>query len=180
MQEKNETKNSSVLLFLRPIENNEERVRIFGENFVKNNRDKCKIEYKDKIYELKEYFEDIDKNYNHKDEIGFFLIGINNIKDISYLFSDCDNLSSILIFSIKDYLIYTDSINNEFSENNSEKSLTNKANSNSLFSASFIFFFSMDISSMFSRKALISLIKSFIILLNLASISFFIVLYLML
>ena len=130
MQEKNETKNSSVLLFLRPIENNEERVRIFGENFVKNNRDKCKIEYKDKIYELKEYFEDIDKNYNHKDEIGFFLIGINNIKDISYLFSDCDNLSSILIFSIKDYLIYTDSINNEFSENISEQSFTDKANSN--------------------------------------------------
>ena len=130
MQEKNETKNSSVLLLLKPIENNEERVRIFGENFVKNNRDKCKIKFKDEIYYLKEYFEDIDDKYNHKDEIRFFLIGINNINDISYLFSDCNKLSSILIFSIKDYLIYTDSINNEFSENNSEKSLTNKANSN--------------------------------------------------
>ena len=106
MQEKNETKNSSVLLFLRPIENNEERVRIFGENFVKNNRDKCKIKFKNGIYDLKEYFEDIDEKYNHKDEIRFFLIGINNINDISYLFSDCNKLSSILIFSIKDNLIY--------------------------------------------------------------------------
>ena len=75
---------------MKPIENNKERVRIFGKKFVKNNQDKCKIEYKDKIYELKEYFEDIDNNYNHKDEIRFFLIGINNINDMSYLFHSCD------------------------------------------------------------------------------------------
>ena len=59
------------IIIMKPIENNKERVRIFGKKFVKNNQDKCKIEYKDKIYELKEYFEDIDNNYNHKDEILF-------------------------------------------------------------------------------------------------------------
>ena len=40
-------------------------LRIFGIIFVKNNLNKCKIIYKDKEYELKEYLFEIDKNYNH-------------------------------------------------------------------------------------------------------------------
>ena len=45
-----------------------EGLRILGYIFVYNNKDKCKIIYKDKEYDLKEYFEDIDNNYNHKEE----------------------------------------------------------------------------------------------------------------
>ena len=49
--------------------NKEGKVRIFGENFVNNNKDKCKIIYNNKEYELKEYFNDIDKEYNNKDDL---------------------------------------------------------------------------------------------------------------
>ena len=55
-------------------ENNEKRVKILDENFIKKNKDKAKILYKNKIYELKEYFEDIDTNYNHKDLIKIQII----------------------------------------------------------------------------------------------------------
>ena len=41
----------------KPDENNDERVKILDEDFIKKNKDKAKILYKNKIYELKEYFE---------------------------------------------------------------------------------------------------------------------------
>ena len=104
MSEKNKTKNDYVAILFKPIDNNEENVRIFGREFVKNNKHKCYIEYKDKKFELCEYFEDIDNNYNHKDEILFFLIGINHINNMSYLFADCNTLSSLLIFSGNDFM----------------------------------------------------------------------------
>ena len=56
---------------------------------------KCKIVYKNKEYELKEYFNDIDKKYNNKDEIKIKLKGINNITDMSYMFSKCSSLYSL-------------------------------------------------------------------------------------
>ena len=55
MMEKKEIKNEYIIIILKPIKNNEERVRIFGEKFVKNNKNKCHIEYNGKKYELKEY-----------------------------------------------------------------------------------------------------------------------------
>ena len=53
----------------QPKDNNEDKIRLFGRNFINNNKDKCKIVYKRKTYELKEYLEDIDHKYNYKDEI---------------------------------------------------------------------------------------------------------------
>ena len=38
------------------IEKNKNRIRIFGEIFVNNNKSKCYIKYKDKKYELDTYF----------------------------------------------------------------------------------------------------------------------------
>ena len=75
--------------------NKEGKVRIFGEKFVKNNKDKCKIIYNNKEYELKEYFNDIDKEYNNKDDIKIKLKGINNITDMSRMFDYCETLSSL-------------------------------------------------------------------------------------
>ena len=49
------------------------KLRIFGNIFVKNNKDKCKIIYNNIEYDLKEYFEEIDNNYNKKDLITFEL-----------------------------------------------------------------------------------------------------------
>ena len=78
-----------------PNENNEKKVKILDKHFIKTNRKNCKIVYKNKIYELKEYFEDIDANYNHKDLIKFKLIFINNKIDMSYMFYECDSLYSL-------------------------------------------------------------------------------------
>ena len=94
----------------KPNENNRNKVKIFGKIFVNRNEDKCKIIYNNKIYELKEYFEDIDINYNHKDLIKFKLLLIHNIIDMSYMFYDCDSLISL-------------SVNNETNLNNSNLQL---------------------------------------------------------
>ena len=43
----------------KPKENNKEKVRILGKEFIGNNKFICKIIYKRKSFELKEYIEDI-------------------------------------------------------------------------------------------------------------------------
>ena len=69
-------------------------IRIFGKQFVKNNKNKCNIIYKNKKYKLSEYCEEIDNNYNHKDLIKFKL-EINNIKNMSNMFDRCYHLYTI-------------------------------------------------------------------------------------
>lgn len=41
-----------------------DKIRIFGQNFVKNNKDKYLIIYEDKIFPLKEYFSTLRRKYN--------------------------------------------------------------------------------------------------------------------
>ena len=84
-----------LIAIYKPDENNDEMVKILDEDFIKKNKDKAKIIYKNKIYELKEYFEDIDTNYNHKDLIKFKIIFIHNIIDMSYMFYNCYTLISL-------------------------------------------------------------------------------------
>ena len=79
----------------KPDENNDKKVKILDRYFIKGNKDKAKIRYKNKICELKEYFEDIDDNYNHKDLIKFKIIFIHNIIDMSHMFYDCYTLISL-------------------------------------------------------------------------------------
>ena len=95
-----EEEDDEVLIIIKPKKNYKDKIRIFGENFVNNNQDKSKKIYKNKVYELKEYFDDIDRYYKHKDNIIFKLKGINNITDMSYMFADCDNIISLYIISI--------------------------------------------------------------------------------
>ena len=84
-----------LIAIYKPDEKNDKRVKILGRYFIKKNKDKAKIIYKNKIYELKEYFEDIDTNYNHKDLIKFKIIFIHNIIDMSYMFYECNSLMSL-------------------------------------------------------------------------------------
>ena len=79
----------------QPNENNNEKVKIFGREFIKKNKNKCKIIYKCKKKDLKEYLEDVDINYNHKDKIKIKIIFVKNIIDISFMFSECNFLSSL-------------------------------------------------------------------------------------
>ena len=79
--------------------NNEKRTKILGEDFIKRNRKKCKIIYKNKIYELKEYFEDIYNNYHHKDIVKIKLLFIHNNIDMSNMFYNCDSLISLSVLT---------------------------------------------------------------------------------
>ena len=92
----------------KPDKDNDEKLKILDEDFIKKNKDKAKIIYKNKIYELKEYFEDIDTNYNHKDLIKIKIIFIHNIINMSYMFYDCYTLISLYdnneISNIKIYI----------------------------------------------------------------------------
>ena len=83
-----------------------EKMRILGRGFIKKNCHRCKIIYKNKLYELKEYFEDIQKNYNYNEIVKLKLIIINNIIDMSYMFYDCHYLISLSINKQKNLQIY--------------------------------------------------------------------------
>ena len=74
------------------IKDKEKKVKIFGSEFVKNNKNKCQIIYGDKEYELNEYF-NIPNNI--KDELKIKLRGINNIINMSCIFYECSSLLSI-------------------------------------------------------------------------------------
>ena len=68
---------------------NGSKIKLFGPRFVNKNKDKCKIIYNEKEYDLMEYFK-FDDNYNHNSIKIQFRIN-NNIIDISYsyMFSFC-------------------------------------------------------------------------------------------
>ena len=74
-------------IFYKIINNN--KIRIFGEEFVINNKNNCKIIYENKAYKLSEYFT-INNNSN---ELHIKLKG--SINDISCIFADCDTLISL-------------------------------------------------------------------------------------
>ena len=78
-----------------PDRKNKEKVRIFGNKFLNNNMQKCKIIYEDKEYELTEYLRDINIWYNNKDEFNLKLKGINNITNMNSLFEHCCSLFAL-------------------------------------------------------------------------------------
>jgi surface protein len=73
------------------IKDKEDEIRIFGSDFVENNKDKCNIIYEDEIYELTEYFKLRQKSNTLKIK----LKGIKNITNISSMFNNCSSLSSL-------------------------------------------------------------------------------------
>ena len=118
MLSKNEDMKDSVTIIFKPILNNIDNTRILGKSFVEKNKDKCYIEYQGAIHDLKEYFEEIDNNYNHQDMKVFFLIGVNKIKDMSYLFADCNKLSLLLMTSEYNFWKNMDKIDETFLKKN--------------------------------------------------------------
>ncbi len=82
----------------------DDKIRIFGEKFVNNNKDKAAIIYKDNIYKFGEYFnishiDEEDKvNHNFKK----ILIEFHEITDRSYMFCSCNHLEGFPILQKKD------------------------------------------------------------------------------
>ena len=80
------------LIKLTYINKDDKKIKIFGKNFVKMNRGKCKIKYKNQDYDLTEYFDVLD---DHKGNLEIFLEGIDKITDASEMFSDCSLLVNL-------------------------------------------------------------------------------------
>ena len=71
-------------------------IRIFGKIFVDNNKNNCILIIDDKLYELTEFYE----NHNYKQKIKIILIETKIIVNMSYMFYNCESLSSLPDISI--------------------------------------------------------------------------------
>ena len=70
---------------------NDNIIKIFGDKFVVNNKNRCKIIYKKKKYELKKNF----KSRHNISVLKINLTGILGITNMSYMFHDCNYLKSL-------------------------------------------------------------------------------------
>ena len=86
----NNKASDEITLIYKKIDN-ENKIRIFGKEFVENNGNKCKIIYKGKNYKLEQYFE----IPNGEDTLEIKLVGLNDVTNLSYMFSNCEALKSI-------------------------------------------------------------------------------------
>jgi hypothetical protein len=69
---------------------NNSRIRLFGEKFVKLNKDNCFLLINEKKYELCEFYD--LKNANNSETLEVNLIEINKINNMSFMFCECNNL----------------------------------------------------------------------------------------
>jgi len=120
--------------------NNRNKFKIFDKRFINKNKDKCKIIYQNNEYELKEYFEEIENNYNNKEEISFILKINKNINNISYMFFNCDELLLIRNISNINYSEDNKSFSNDiedefdlFNENAQKDKIFNQNEENNLY-----------------------------------------------
>ena len=73
-------------------EEEEQIINIFGTEFVKNNKNKCKMIIDNKEYEISEKYN--IENYNDK-ILKIKLKVIENVTDMSYMFKRCSSLLSL-------------------------------------------------------------------------------------
>ena len=103
------------------LNKNKNEIRIFGKDFVYNNKEKCKIIIDEKEKEISEFYKYEKKG---KNTITIKLKLNENIEDITGIFTDCENLISVKsIFSINSLDI--NDLSDLFSGCSSLKSLPN-------------------------------------------------------
>ena len=78
----------TILYNIKERQRKKGKIRIFGKNFVKNNKNKCKIIIDEKKYKLME-----EINIKNEETIEIKLIDIYKITDISSMFEGCSSLS---------------------------------------------------------------------------------------
>jgi len=86
----NDIENNDEITLVYGHKNNKQVIKVFGYNFVKENRNICRIIHEGKKYKLKEYF----KNYS-KDILIIKLKYIDFIRSIKYMFHKCSTLLSV-------------------------------------------------------------------------------------
>ena len=82
------------------IKGEDNKIRIFGENFVKKYKGKCIIIYQDKIYPLDDYFSLNEININDDNKsLEIILREFEDISDRSEMFLNCEKLSEFKQFN---------------------------------------------------------------------------------
>jgi len=89
------------------IDKSKLNVKIFGADFVKNNKDRCKIRHSQGTIELREYF-DIDDNLKNKEILEIILVGITKVTNMNNMFQECRTLLTISDMSKLDMTKVTD------------------------------------------------------------------------
>ena len=85
--------NQSISIFYK-LNKDDRKIKIFGKDFVKNNKNKCKIIYQNKEYELREYL-DINNNEIKDEKLEIKLTLLSNLTNMSNMFHNCSNLISV-------------------------------------------------------------------------------------
>ena len=80
---------------------NSDKIKIFGKNFVENNKDKCIILYNNILYFLEEFLLLDDQDKRHNDNIEIIYIELENIPNRSYMFHECIDLKEISLLKDK-------------------------------------------------------------------------------
>jgi len=93
----NKIENNDEIIY--KINKYENKVKIFGEDFVKNNSDKFEIIYKNITYKITEYLdakeEEEEVNNLYYRFVKIKLKGINNVIDMSFMLYKCSSLLSL-------------------------------------------------------------------------------------
>jgi len=76
------------------IDKNLNYIKIFNSEFVNNNKNNCKIFYKNKVYDLTENFE-IKKEDKQEEQLEMKLTGVSTITNASKMFYECKQLNSL-------------------------------------------------------------------------------------
>ena len=95
--ENNGCKNELIIIYknikINDLNNNNSKIKLFGDKFVENNKEECKIVINGEERKLESFYDVETLKENELFEIK--LIGIRNIIDASYMFFDCTSLYSI-------------------------------------------------------------------------------------
>ena len=75
------------------INPNDTKIKIFGKEFVKNNKNICYLDINNEFYDIQEYV-----NVKEKKKIKINLIGKNKMSNLSYMFHKCASLLSLGIY----------------------------------------------------------------------------------
>ena len=144
----------NIILFKLKYKTGPEKLKLFGKYFVDKNKLFCKMIYKNKIYEIKEYLDDIDNNYKTEDTISIklrFISFKNNYINARGMFHKCNSLLSISdIIVNKSNIFYLKNIEGLFYECNSLISLPDmsKLDTSKVINMSYMFYGCNSLSSL--------------------------------
>ena len=86
------TKNDNEIVIKYKI-GKEEKIRIFGDKFVENNKDNFQMIINDNIYELNQFYN--IQNEKENEILELKLRQLKDVTNISYMFSECSSLIEI-------------------------------------------------------------------------------------